>query len=297
MKDSFTTYLVPVDKDGKPDRRFDVSIIRILDELNDGTIEELRQFSRETAQIQRRAASAGLRLAIAVFHEAAYLDKNHRFDVDNKFGWRSKALRKQAQQILEQIGFKQKNAHKLVMGAAWLTNRPLSKEEEQWLESLTPSHIYELSRMSDEGLAHVKKRVTYPGYMFTAGQQEISVRAMEEIRSQFPRKTVQQADNPADSLKDTSSQSVTTHSVEECQIVDGHSTLLPIDLAQLQSANDSTDPTNAELLHQFTDLVRTIDWASISTDLSSRKLLSSMADALTLISELAILPSCSETSR
>jgi hypothetical protein len=70
-----------------------------------------------------------------------------------------------------------------------------------------------------------------------------------------------------------------------------------MELAQLQSANDSTDPTNVDLLHQFTDLVRTIDWASIGSDLSSRKLLGSIADALTLISELALLPSCSETSR
>jgi hypothetical protein len=220
MKDSFTTYLIPLAKDGKPDRRFDASIVRILDELDDGTIEELRQFARETAQTQRRAASAGLKLAMAVFHEAAYLDKNHRFDEDNKFGWRSKALRKQAQQILEQIGFKQKNAHKLVTAAAWLTNRYFSKDEQKWLESLTPSHIYELSRMSDQGFAQVKKRVTYPGYMFTAGQQEISVRAMEEIRSQFPVRPEKRADNPADSLKDTSSQSVNTYSAEECQIVD-----------------------------------------------------------------------------
>jgi hypothetical protein len=151
--------------------------------------------------------------------------------------------------------------------------------------------------MSDEGLAQVKKRVTYPGYLFTAGQQEISVRAMEEIRSQFPFKPVQQTDNPANSLKGTSSQSVNPNSAEECLMVDSRSPLLPVELAQLQSANDSTDPTNAELLQQFTDLVRAIDWASIGTDLSSRNLLSSIADALTLISELALLPSCSETSR
>ena len=60
-------------------------------------------------------------------------------------------LKKQAQQTLERIGFTNKNANKLVATADWLTQRYFGKDEEKWLESLTPSHLYELSRMSEDG--------------------------------------------------------------------------------------------------------------------------------------------------
>ena len=88
--------IAPVDSYGTPGQRMSPSLNRILEEVGEQKAQELLTFATETAVLQRNAASAGLRLAIAVFNEAKYLDKNHRFDDDNQYGWRSKRLRKQA---------------------------------------------------------------------------------------------------------------------------------------------------------------------------------------------------------
>lgn len=61
------------------------------------------------------------------------------------------------------------------------------KDEEQWIGSLTPSHLYELSRMSDDGLNLVRIQVSYPEFTFSAGQNEISIRRLEEIRRSCPK--------------------------------------------------------------------------------------------------------------
>lgn len=179
--------ILPITKEGTPDQRFIASANRILDAVGTEVFEELSHFAQETESIQRRAAKAGLRLAVAIFKEALYLEKEHRFDADNQYGWRSKCLRKQAQHILENIGFKQKNAHKLVTCASWLTAGSFDKSEREWLDGLSPSHIYELSRMSGEGYALVKVEVSYPEFHFSAGQKEISVRRLEELRRLYPK--------------------------------------------------------------------------------------------------------------
>lgn len=185
-KDTNLAFL-PRTKDGLPDRRFEISFQRILNEAGAEFIDELRQFANETENMQRQAAKAGMSLAVAIFNEANYLETNHRFDPDNQYGWRSKSLRKQAQLILENIGFKQKNAHKLVASASWLTSKSIDKSERQWLDGLSPSHIYELSRMSIEGYALIKGEVSYPEFHFSAGQQQISVKRLEKIRRQYPK--------------------------------------------------------------------------------------------------------------
>ena len=123
--------IAPVDSDRSLDNRMSSSLNRILEEIGEPTAQELLKFSAETAVLQQNAASAGLRLAIAVFNEAKYLDKHHRFDDDNQYGWRSKRLRKQVQQMVEAVAFKRNNAHKLVATADWLTSRHTDKEEQK----------------------------------------------------------------------------------------------------------------------------------------------------------------------
>jgi len=191
MTQDTTLFILPRSKEGEPDHRFASSAERILNEVGAGTIEDLLQFAKETESIQRRAASAGLKLALAIFSEAKYLDKHHRFDKDNQHGWRSKLLRKQAQRILENVGFKQKNAHKLVACASWLSSQHLDKDEVAWMELLTPSHIYELSRMNREGYMLAKKEVSYPDFHFSAGQQVVSVRRLEELRRLHPNTEIE----------------------------------------------------------------------------------------------------------
>ena len=107
-------------------------------------------FASQSHQLQKNYARQGLNLVLAVLHEANYLDKHHRFDKDNEWGYKSKVLRKQAQVMLERLGFSRTNAHKLASTASWMVSSFHFKDELKWYESLTPSHIYEPSRMSDE---------------------------------------------------------------------------------------------------------------------------------------------------
>ena len=78
--------ITPITKDGIPDQRHFASLKRILQEIGEDTVKNLLQFAESTALLQRRAADDGLRLAIATFNEAEYLDRNHRFDEGNRFG-------------------------------------------------------------------------------------------------------------------------------------------------------------------------------------------------------------------
>ena len=253
--------IAPVDSDGTPDQRMSPSLKRILVEVGEQTAQELIQFAAETAVLQRNAASAGLRLAIAVFNEAKYLDKHHRFDDDNQYGWRSKRLRKQVQQMVEAVGFKRNNAHKLVATADWLTSRHTDKEEQKWFDTLTPSHIYELSRMSEEGFAAVKKEVCYRDFHFSAGQLPMSVKRLAEIRQAFPKR-IEVVEGNNSSLETTSKQ-----------------------LSALQAAEDTDEPSTAELIEQFVQLTQTINWSSIQHDHEEMESLNTIEYTLSHISE------------
>ena len=234
--------IAPVDSDGSPDQRLSSSLDRILAELGEETTQELLKFATETAVLQRNAAAAGLRLAIAVFNEAKYLDKHHRFDDDNQYGWRSKRLRKQVQQMVEAVGFKRNNAHKLVATADWLTSRHTDQVEQKWFDTLTPSHIYELSRMSSEGFAAVKQEVSYTDFRFSAGQQPITVKRLEQLRQAHPKR-IEVVEGENKSQDSTAKQ-----------------------VAALKAADDADETTTAEQLQQFVHLAQTIDWSSIQHD-------------------------------
>ena len=253
--------IAPVDSDGSPDQRLSSSLDRILAELGDETTQELLKFAAETVVLQRNAASAGLRLAIAVFNEAKYLDKHHRFDDDNQYGWRSKRLRKQVQQMVEAVGFKRNNAHKLVATADWLTSRHTDRDEQEWFKTLTPSHLYELSRMSSEGLTAVKQEVSYTDFHFSAGQQPISIKRLEELRQANP-KSKEVVEGVNSSQDSTASQ-----------------------VAALKAADDADETTTAELIQQFVHLAQTIDWSAIQQDPLAMESLNSIEYTLCHISE------------
>jgi len=287
MSNSFSTFITPINKDGQPDNRFQDSIARILQEVGKETVEELKQFCQETASLQRRAAKAGLRLAKAVFNEAAYLDKHHRFKADNNYGWRSKTLRKQAQQILEQIGFKRNNAHKLVTAASWLSSRYFLKDEQQWLDTLSPSHIYELSRMNDEGMTRIKQMVTFPEYTFSAGQQSLSVREFEAIRQQYPAKggggiEEPRSFQPQESMQETELQPLCS----EKTLGDSRMEIVG-QVERLEAASDTGELGNSELILQFTVLAKAIDWSAVGSDNTARQLLTAIEETLSFIADLA----------
>lgn len=66
-------------------------------QLLDQTIDQLLKFYARTLELQKGYSKQGLLFALAVFKEAAYLDRCHLFDDDNPCGYKSKLLRKQGQ--------------------------------------------------------------------------------------------------------------------------------------------------------------------------------------------------------
>ena len=99
MNNDNKQWILPRNKEGYPDQRFEGSFCRILDEIGEETYSRLRQFSIQISKLQRQSSKAGLDLAIAIFNEANYLDANCRYQPDNQYCWRSKLLSKQAQLI------------------------------------------------------------------------------------------------------------------------------------------------------------------------------------------------------
>ena len=233
-------------------------------------------FASQSQQLQKNYARQGLNLALAVLHEAAYLDRHHRFDQDNQYGYKSKVLKKQAQVFLERLGFSRTNAHKLVKTACWMVTTHPGKDELKWFESLTPSHLYELSRMSDEAYKAVKDEVSYEGWHFCTGQKSISVRRLEQIRRLYP--TVEEVkEGDADSL-----QPQNNSILNEVQQVRRDSDL--VDSSASGSVIDVSVATNIQKLQQFVSLAMSIDWPAIQESRESKEILASMPDLLGLIS-------------
>ena len=275
MSNTNYSLLLPFNKYDQPDHRFKQSLERICKELGVDAVGELMDFVSQSQQLQKNYARQGLNLALAVFHEAAYLDRHHRFDQDNQYDYKSKVLKKQAQVILERLGFSRTNAHKLVKTASWMVTTHPGKDELKWFESLTPSHLYELSRMSDEAYKAVKDEVSYEGWHFCTGQKSISVRRLEQIRRLYP--TVEQ---------------VKGDDAEPFQVGD-NSSLTEVQQVRREPAlencsesgvvMDVSVATNIEKLRQLAILAKTIDWTAVRKSDVSQEILSSMPATLSLI--------------
>ena len=251
MSNTNYSLLLPFNKYDQPDHRFKQSLERICKELGEDAVGELMDFVSQSQQLQKNYARQGLNLALAVFHEAAYLDRHHRFDQDNQYGYKSKVLKKQAQVILERIGFSRTNAHKLVKTASWMVTTHQGKDELKWFDSLTPSHLYELSRMSDEAYKAVKDEVSYEGWHFCTGQKSISVRRLEQIRRLYP--TVEEVKgSDADSFRQQNNSSLT-----EVQQVRREPALE--NCSESGVVMDVSVATNIEKLRQLVILAKTID--------------------------------------
>ena len=250
--------ITPITEDGIPDQRHLASLKRILQEIGEDTAKNLLQFAESTAILQRGAADDGLRLAIAISNEAEYHERNHGFDEGNKYGWQSKRHRKQAQRMLESVGFKRNNAHKLAATADWLTSRHTDKDEQKWFDTLTPSYLYELSRMSPEAFKATQEEVSYENFMFCAGQQSITVRRLKELRQQFPKSEV-------------------TEEIQE-----------PTKIATSSGPkeNQGLNTTASGLVEQFVSLVKAIDWSSLQQETIAMESLGTIEYTLTQICEL-----------
>jgi len=275
--------MLPVDKAGEPDHRFSDSLVRIREELTEQTTNELIEFHTHAQQLQKGYSKQGLAFASAVFKEAANLDQNHRFDDDNRCGYKSKVLRKQAQQTLERLGFSKNNSHKLVATADWLTSRPAGKEELKWFETLSVSHLYELSRMSPQGYGVVQEEVSYPDFMFCAGQQSISVRRLEQIRRSYPKQEIPISD-AATFPKSPQEQSRELQQIHQNEALNANSELhteptLPTDC-------ESDQINNAEMVERFMVLAQSVDWEAVGESAAIRRFQASMCETLNCIEDL-----------
>ena len=258
--------LLPVDKSDNPDQRFNQSLDRICKELGSETISQLLEFSSRSERLQKSYSRQGLDLALAFYREAIYLDRHHRFDDDNRCGFKSKVLRKQAQAVLERIGFLRSNAHKMVATAHWMTSRHSGTGELEWFRHLSPSHLYELSRMSDEAYEQTKKEVSYPDFSFSAGQQKISVRRLEQIRRLYPKMQLEVQDIPDNSEVIDAGTSALPRS--GCHVPKLSSPLVRM---QEVSVNDDTYK-----LQKLIDLANAIDWVSIQSCEVAQKMLAAI---------------------
>ncbi len=109
----------------------------------------LSNFYENTTKPEEEASKSALQLAICILRHVDSLDKNHKFDSnDNYIGWKSKSMRKRLSECIQRLGFKPKNAYKIVMAAEFKHGLESSN---CWVESLGVSHLFELSRMNQQG--------------------------------------------------------------------------------------------------------------------------------------------------
>ena len=186
MNNKLINTLLPLNKEGELDRRYEDNIKSILSELGSENVDVLSSFYENTTKLEKEAGNAALQLALCILKHVEDLDKNHKFDSnDNFIGWKSKSIRKRLSESIQRLGFKPKNAHKIVMAAEF---KHALISSNCWIESLGVSHFYELSRMNDQGFKYALEQARDPEFHFKAGAyKDVSVRRLEEIRRMFPK--------------------------------------------------------------------------------------------------------------
>ncbi len=139
--------------------------------------------------------------------------------------------------------------------------------------------------MSEEAFDYVKKEVEYPEFHFSAGQQNISVRGLEDIRRSHAKKEVpsEKAHNiPQTAGEDTQ----VLQQVCRQKALEVAAQQTP-ELSKLVPATDKDQVSNTKMIKKFKLLAETIDLSAIRKCQSSRELLSQIAETLSLIADLA----------
>lgn len=224
MNNKLTKALLPINKNGDLDERFKESIQRVLKDIGSDTANVLSDFYVKTLELQRSASRAGLDLAIALNKESNRLSTHEYRHPDDEYNWMSKSLKKQISEILNRLGFKEKNTSKILKAAEF---KQSFRSNTYWIDSLSVSHIYELSRMNDEGIKKVIQEVSTDKTTFLGSEEtfllpakewkDISVRRFEEIRRFNPKNV--NPDNPVSGL-DVSSSGDSAIDVEALEITE-----------------------------------------------------------------------------
>jgi Holliday junction resolvasome RuvABC DNA-binding subunit len=211
MNNKLIKALLPINKNGDLDERFKESIQRVLKDIGFDTANVLSDFYVKTAELQRSASRAGLELAIALSKESHRLSTHEYRHPDDEYNWMSKSLKKQTSEILNRLGFKEKNTSKILRAAEFKQSFKIYTD---WIDSLSVSHLNELSRMNEEGIKKVIKEVSTDKTTFLGSEEtfllpakewkDISVRRFEDIRRFNPKNL--NLDNPLSGLEVSSSE-------------------------------------------------------------------------------------------
>ena len=185
------TALLPINKHDLPDTRYEPNIKKILEMIGSKHVEVLDNLYKQTTEASKKASDSGFILAKAILDHIDWLDANEKFDENDTFiGWKAKSMRKRLTESLTRVGFKKNHAHKIVVAVQWERNL---RYRSHWINSLDPSHKYELAMMSQEGFNVVVQEVSNPEHQLICGQpsrewDHISVRRLEEIKRMYPKK-------------------------------------------------------------------------------------------------------------
>ncbi len=264
MNNKLINTLLPLNKEGELDRRYEDNIKSILNELGSENADVLSSFYENTTKLEKEAGNAALQLALCILKHVEDLDKNHKFDSnDNYIGWKSKSIRKRLSESIQRLGFKLKNAHKIVKAAEFKHGLISSN---CWIESLGVSHLYELSRMNQQGFKYALEQALDPEFHFAAGAyKDISVRRLEEIRRMYPKL------EPKEIRPVQLSQAVDVEVVTEPSL----------------TAEESLFPTQEQLMDQLKAIVNAMDLDMILVDKELREKLESISYPLMILADLA----------
>ncbi len=195
MTNQLARALLPLNKHGDLDQRFEESIKRIILDIGSEATQVLSDFYIKTSELQRSASKAGLELVEAIYREANRLETSRYKHEGEDYVWMYKTLRKNVAEILNRVGFKNKNVSKIIKAVEF--KESLSTHS-WWTSQLSVSHLYELSRMNEAGVKQAiaesstdKTILIGRDYGGIPGKEwrDVSVRRFEEIRRFNPKRT------------------------------------------------------------------------------------------------------------
>ncbi len=265
MNKKLINTLLPLNKEGELDRRYEDNIKSILSELGSENVDVLSSFYENTTKLEKEAGNAALQLALCILKHVEDLDKDHKFDSnDNWIGWKSKSIRKRLSESIQRLGFKPKNANKIFKAAEFKHGIKCSN---LWIESLGVSHLFELSRMNEQGYNYALEQASDPEFHFAAGAyKDVSVRRLQEIRRMFPKLETSEI-KPAQLPQTVDVEVVTEPS---------------------STAEESLAQTQDQLIEQLIPIVQAMDLDEIYGDRELKAKLEVVRDPLMTLAHMAI---------
>ena len=100
MTNQLARALLPLNKYGDLDQRFEESIKRIILDIGSEATQVLSDFYIKTSELQRSASKAGLELVEAIYREADRLETSRYKHEGEDYVWMHKTLRKNVAEIL-----------------------------------------------------------------------------------------------------------------------------------------------------------------------------------------------------